>query len=118
MLLTPMLKRAAGATLLSIPMVLATSAIALAGDITLMLHNQTSVDLSQLYVSPTTSDDWEENLISSGQLLRSKQSTNLTIADGRTTCEYDILGIFADGEEVQDYNVNLCDLESYSFIEE
>ena len=118
MVFTPILKRAAGATLLSIPMALATSAIALAEDIAFTLYNETNVDLVELYVSPSNIDDWEENLIPSGQGLGARESTTVTVADERTDCEYDLLGVFADNDEVEDYNVDLCDLESYSFVEE
>ena len=105
-----------GAVLLSMPMAFATNAIALADDLSFQLYNETSVTLTELYISPNEIDDWEEDILENDDLV-SGETGNVTIADGRTTCIYDILGIFADGDEVEDYEVNLCDLESYSFTE-
>lgn len=112
------LPRLLSSAALSLPMVVATSTIAFANDLAFLLYNKTSVDLVELYVSPTNIDDWEENLMQGGQRLGPRQSTTVTIGDGRTTCMYDILGVFADGDEVDDYEIDLCELESYSFIEE
>ena len=118
MTFTNTLPRIVGATLLSMPMTLATPAIASANDLTFLLYNETSADIVELYISPTTVDDWEENLIPEESFIPTYESVTVTIEDGRTDCEYDILGIFSDGDEVDDYAIDLCELESYSFIEE
>ena len=105
-----------GAVLLSIPMAFATNAIALATDLNFQLFNNTSATLMELYMSPTDLDDWEEDILGPN-VLAPQERGNVTIADGRETCMYDILGIFDDDEQVEDYQVDLCELESYSFTE-
>ena len=39
------------------------------------------------------------------------------IADGRSTCVYDIRGVFDDGEAVEDLALDLCELGEYTFTE-
>lgn len=109
--------RLLGATALAIPMALATSAIALADDLNFTLYNETSVTLTELYLSPSNVDDWEDDVLSSDD-LGAGRSIRLSIEDGRTDCEYDILGVFADNDSVEDYGVDICNLGSYSFVEE
>ena len=110
------LTRCLTSLVVGIPMAFATNAIALADDISFTLYNQTSVTLQELYISPSNIDDWEEDILGNDVWPAGEQGT-VTIADGRQTCIYDILGIFVDGDEVDDYQVNLCELESYSFTE-
>ena len=110
--------RLLGATALAVPMTLATSAIALASDVIFTLHNETSSALTELYLSPSNVDDWEEDILASAGPIEAGTMVNLTVEDGRTDCLYDILGVFADDDMVEDYSVDICDLESYSFTEE
>ena len=98
-------------------MTLATSAIALASDITFTLYNETSVTLTELYLSPSNVDDWEEDILGT-DVLEARGVINVTVEDGRTDCIYDFLGVFADNDMVEDYGVDICTLESYSFTEE
>jgi len=90
-----------------------TAAPAWAEDLSFMLQNSTGVNVTAFYVSHTGTNDWEENLIENGYLA-SGYEVQVVIADGRSTCEYDILAEFADGDEVDDYGVNLCDLGTYT----
>lgn len=84
-----------------------------AQDLSFMLQNTTGVDITGFYVSHTGTDSWEENLLS-GAYLPSGHEIEVVIADGRSVCEYDVLTEFADGDEVDDYDVNLCDLAVYT----
>ena len=82
------------------------------------LSNNTSVTLTELYISPTFADDWEEDILGT-KVLSAGSTIEVTIDDGRETCIYDFLGIFADGDKVEDYDVNVCDLYNtgYQFYE-
>jgi hypothetical protein len=66
------------------------------------------------YVSRSGSNDWEENLLD-GDILPSGNEITVTIGDGRATCMYDIRTEFEDGSFAEDYDLNLCDLGSYTF---
>ncbi|MEN9224588.1 MAG: hypothetical protein Q6L60_03010 [Thermostichus sp. HHBFW_bins_43] len=100
--------------LLVFPFTLATSA-ALAQDLQFTLHNETSADLVEFYITTSGSDSWEENLLSGP--IGTGESATVTIADGEVVCEYDILGIFADGSQAEDYELDLCELGSYTYSE-
>ena len=107
--------RPLGSALLSIPMVLAASAIAVAQDLSFWLSNETDTTLLELYIVPTNVGDWEENILD-GYFFPGDRG-EIVIADGLSTCVYDILGVFDDGEELEDYEIDLCELKAYSFVE-
>ncbi len=46
-------------------------------------------------------------------VLGSGESVNVTIADGRRACEYDLKIVFDDGDELED-TTDLCDTGSYT----
>lgn len=102
---------------LAATLMFATASLAHAEDLEFELANETIVTLVELYISPTNIDDWEEDFLGSEVLLAGEVSL-VTIAGGRSDCVYDILGVFADDDEVEDYEVNLCELEAYTFYEE
>ena len=118
MLTTKHSPRLLSSTIFAVPMALATSTVAWAReDVTFDLYNQTSVNLVELYISPSNIDYWEEDILGNS-VVRAGQAVSVTIADGRETCIYDIQGVFADSDIVEDYQIDICQLESYSFIEE
>ncbi|MBW4681855.1 MAG: hypothetical protein KME19_17320 [Microcoleus vaginatus WJT46-NPBG5] len=80
------------------------------------LINRASSPLTEFYTSPTGVNNWERDILGVDVLNRG-ESAQVSIADGRRTCIYDIRGVFADGETVEDYRVNLCDLQSYEFFD-
>jgi hypothetical protein len=72
------------------------AASALAQDLVFMLDNQSSYDIYEFYASPSNVGDWEEDILGM-EILASGESSRITIADGRSQCEYDILVVFEDG---------------------
>lgn len=105
-----MFARVAGAAVCS---VLITSA-AMAEDLSFNLINQSSSSVVEFYVSHTGTNDWEENLLSGGY-LPSGNEIDVMITDGRTTCMYDVKASFEDGSDLEEYDLNLCELGSYTF---
>lgn len=95
---------------------LAVQAPAFAEDLEFLLVNEGSANLVEFNVSPASSGNWEENLLDGG-VLESGYEVGVLIADGATTCVYDIRGGFADGSEAEDYGLDLCELGEYSFID-
>lgn len=87
---------------------------AMAADISFVLSNETSVVLTEFYASPTSSDDWEDDILGA-EVLGAGDSGTVTISDDRG-CEYDIKAVFADGDEITD-SVNICEIQSYTFSE-
>ena len=85
---------------------------AFAEDLEFTLTNNTGVALVEFYAAPFDVDEWEEDILD-GDILGSGQSVRITIADGRTQCEYDLLMTFADGDVFED-SVDLCETGHYT----
>ncbi|WP_294228112.1 hypothetical protein [uncultured Shimia sp.] len=85
-----------------------------AEDLQFLLVNESSAAVTAFHVSTSSSENWEENLIDGGY-LDSGYEINVRIADGQTTCVYDVLAEFADGATLEDYNLDLCEMGNYTF---
>lgn len=96
--------------------ILASYSPAMAEDLVFLLYNDSSSDLVGFNVSQASSDDWKEDLLAGGYLAPGYE-IGVEIADGLTTCIYDIRGIFADGSEAEGFGLNLCDLGEYTFTD-
>ncbi len=92
------------------------TAPAVAEDLEFILVNESGSDLVGFNVSAASSDAWEENLLEGGYLPPGNEIAVL-IADGLTTCVYDIRGTFDDGFVLEDYGLDLCDLGEYAFTD-
>ncbi|OFX13458.1 MAG: hypothetical protein A2516_06765 [Alphaproteobacteria bacterium RIFOXYD12_FULL_60_8] len=84
-----------------------------AEDLTFTLENATSQDIEMLQISTVASSSWEEDILGNDVQPAGTNAT-ITIADGQSVCEYDILITFADNTTIEDHNVNLCDLGTYT----
>lgn len=106
-------RRCAIAAVLSLPIAALTVKSALAEDLVFTLYNESSSPLVEFYVEATSEDNWGEDLLE--EAVASGESGTVTIADGRTTCTYDIRGVFEDGTEVDERQLDLCELGSYTY---
>jgi hypothetical protein len=88
---------------------------ALADDLVFMLNNQTSTAITEFYTSPTDVDNWEDDLIGSNPIA-SGDMAQVTIADGRSQCTYDLRIVFDDGAELIDTQ-DLCEIAQYDVSE-
>ena len=84
-----------------------------AEDLVFLLTNGTHSKLLNFHVSHSGAKRWEEDVLDDVYLAPG-YSINITIADGRSVCEYDLLSRFSDGEEVEEYEVDLCELGEYT----
>lgn len=92
-----------------------TGAVAQAQDIAYTLVNNTSATVLEFYTSPVDVESWETDLMADMDLLPGETAT-VNIGDGRAQCDYDLLFVFDDGEQLTD-TVNICDLASYTLTE-
>ncbi|OOG67254.1 hypothetical protein BLJAPNOD_02846 [Ensifer sp. M14] len=96
----------------------ATTATASAEDLVFQLKNKTKAVLTNFYTSPVGVDQWEDDVFGR-QVLNPGESMEITIADGRDVCKYDMRFEFEEGsgldttEDTQD----LCELGEYSIHE-
>lgn len=88
-----------------------------AEDLVFKLTNNTNSVLNAFYTSPTGVDNWEEDVFGR-DALGPGESVTITIADGRSVCEYDMRFEF-QGDELDDMEdtQNLCELGEYTITE-
>ena len=98
---------------LALVVLLAQSAFADPRDFT--LRNHSDVDIAYVYVSPTASDDWGDDIMGT-DIVPAGESVDVTFDtfDG-TTCVYDIKVIGTGGEVGYLYKVDLCSISTVTF---
>jgi hypothetical protein len=94
-------------------LLIATTGAASAENLYFTLVNTTGVNAVAFHVSESGNDEWGENLMAGGY-LPSGNEIEVEIADGLDVCVYDIRTDFEDGDVLDDYGVNLCDLGTYT----
>jgi hypothetical protein len=85
------------------------STLARSGKQDFMLHNQTGVEIHSLYVSPHSTDDWEEDVL--GQdTLPSGDSVKITFDDRDKHVHWDMKVTDKDGNSLEWYDLNLVEI--------
>lgn len=107
---------ARSASLLCALLGLAFAGSAAAEDLDFELGNATSGVITEFYASPADVDEWEEDILGA-DVLGAGESVSITIADGRTQCEYDMKFVFDDGSETTVDGENLCETGSFTLTE-
>ena len=74
------------------------------------LINSSTYGITEFYASPSEIEYWEEDILANADVDPS-ESLNININDGRDVCYYDVMTVFSDGEYIEEYNVDLCDLD-------
>src|SRR5436305_925856 len=81
-----------------------------------VLINSSGATFTEVYVSSSGTDDWEENLLSYGYVLLPNYKVNIHFpryAPGY--CLYDILVVGANGESGELDNIDLCSVDTVTF---
>ncbi len=81
-----------------------------------ILTNDTSVDMLEFYASPQTATDWEANVLGNRTIRANGDWTTITLTGGRG-CLYDFLAVFADGDKLEKYGIDVCELEIHTYYE-
>lgn len=85
---------------------------AMAEDLVFTLNNFSALGLVEFYTSPADTNNWEEDVLGEDVLLPG-YSVDVTIADGRTQCTYDMQFVMSDGQQLED-TIDMCELGSYT----
>ncbi len=96
-------------------LLLAFAQSALADPRDFQLNNNSAVDVAQLYVSPSATDDWGDDILGS-QVLPAGQfaSVNFARFDG-ATCNFDLKVVTVSGGESYLYKVDLCSVSNVNY---
>ena len=91
--------------------------VARADDLVFTLKNGTGSVLNNFYTSPVGVEKWEDDVFGD-QVLEPGETMEITIADGRSVCEYDMRFEF-QGEDLDTTTdtQNLCELSTYTIQE-
>ncbi|NJR60515.1 MAG: hypothetical protein HC769_17765 [Cyanobacteria bacterium CRU_2_1] len=114
-MLNKLIRNAMIASTLTLPAVAFTSEAALADKSNFHVYNNSSVSLVQLYISESELSTWGNDVL--GQdVLPSGYSTQILFNDPSPyQCLYDIRAVFEDGQVLEDYQINVCSNDQYTF---
>lgn len=84
----------------------------LAEDLVFTLVNDSSLAITEMYVSPVGEDQWGENILMV-DAVDPGVSGDVTIADGLEVCDYDLRFVTAEGAEAEQTQ-NLCDIATFT----
>lgn len=75
------------------------------------LINRTGYDISEVYVSPSKTDDWEEDILGDDS-LEDGERANITFSRAGKTCMWDLKVVYSDDDSSAVWHdINLCQVE-------
>lgn len=86
------------------------TAFARAGKQDFVLHNQTGVEIHSLYVSPHSTDDWEEDILGK-DTLAAGDSLKITFDDRDKHVHWDLKVTDKEGNSLEWYDLNLIEID-------
>ena len=96
--------------LLAMPLSLAvTNAASAQGRQDFTLVNRTGYQINELYIGPSSSDNWGEDLMPRS-VLPDRAALDITFSRRSAGCLWDIRVVYADGDDAEFEQVNLCRL--------
>ncbi|CAN5614648.1 hypothetical protein BH09VER1_BH09VER1_22020 [soil metagenome] len=109
-----MLKKSANSIkVLAVAVVAALSVLgagrALAGDQDFTVHNETGVTIKELYVSPHSTEDWEENVLGKDS-LKDGEEQEITFPKREKAENWDLKVVDSDGNSVEWANLKLTEI--------
>ena len=90
----------------------AVAAPAFAEDLVFNLTNTSSLNLQELYVSASDTDAWGEDILGR-DVLASGEAGDVTIADGRDVCSYDMRFVMDNGNTIEG-SADLCENSQFT----
>jgi hypothetical protein len=71
------------------------------------LVNKTGLTIMEVYLSPTTTDEWEEDVLGA-DVLKSGGKVAIKFGSSETECNWDLKIVDEDDDEVEWSKLNLC----------
>ena len=102
---------------LSLPVVSLNVPIALADRQDFTVVNKTEDVMTELRVSSSGSDDWGRDILEV-DVVASGDSGTVTFTGDAPDCLYDIKAIFTNGKEVDERQLNLCEIGTVNISED
>jgi len=92
-----------------IAMFVSATAIARAGKQDFVLHNETGVEIHEVYVSPVTAGDWEEDVLGK-DTLPAGESVKITFDDRDKHSHWDLKIVDGKGNSIEWHDLNLIEI--------
>ena len=96
--------------LATVAMFITATAFARTGKQDFILHNQTGVEINSLYVSPHSTDDWEDDVLGEDTLANG-DSVKITFDDRDKHVHWDLKVTDKQGNSLEWYDLNLIEIE-------
>ena len=90
-------------------MAITATAVARSGKQDFELHNATGVEIHELYVSPTTTDEWEEDVLGV-DTLPDGESVKVTFDDREKNSKWDLKVVDGKGNSIEWRELNLIEI--------
>jgi hypothetical protein len=85
------------------------TAFARAGKQDFVLHNETGVEIHEVYVSPVTAGDWEEDVLGK-DTLPDGESVKVTFDDRDKHSHWDLKVVDGKGNSIEWHDLNLIEI--------
>ena len=109
------MKRLAMAVMAAVVLAGSMAAFAASGKQDFDLVNKTGLTIDEVYVSPATTDDWEEDVLGVDTLANGAKVT-ITFDRDETACKWDLKIVDEDGDSVVWSNFDLCKAEEITLL--
>lgn len=80
---------------------------AFAGQQDFILENQTGLTIDEFYCSPTTTNEWEEDVLGT-DTLADEASVEITFSRDTEECLWDLMIVDEDGDKIYWTGIDLC----------
>lgn len=79
-----------------------------------LIINETGVTMTHFYASSSGQSNWEEDILGR-DVLASGASVRINIDDGSGACVYDFRARFSDGDVLNRFRINVCEITEYRY---
>lgn len=76
--------------------------------------NKTGFTITEFYGSHTDAQTWEEDILGT-DVLPSGRSVNINFDDGTGYCIFDLKAVFDDGDVLEKFGVNVCEIGTFTY---
>lgn len=90
---------------------------AFAGDQDFVLVNETGLTIVEFYCSPTTTNNWEEDILGV-DTLNDGEEVEISFESGEEACDWDFMIVDEDGDKIYWAGIDLCETESVTLYYE
>ena len=81
----------------------------------LKINNHTGYTISEIYISPVSADNWEEDVLGD-QTLEAETTVKIDFSHSADACKWDLKAVYDDKTSAVWHNINLCEISTISLF--